>query len=406
MDRKSLILLAGVSFLVLGNLIGAGILALPINTGLAGLWPALAGMALLGGAMFWTAVILGREAVAARADNFNYPSLYQRYLGEFGKWVAILANILILYGLLVAYLTGGAKIISEVFNLSDAWQWVLTPAFFAAVTGLTLINSRLFLRYNALIMAAMLAAFALILVLAWRRVDPAHFSWQDWSYLPAAAPIIVTAFHFHNVIPNVCGSLEWRMGRIWKVMLAGMVLGFLMNAAWIMAGLGVLPLDNSPDGIVAAFHENLPATVPMARMLGSRWFTSLGMVFALLAIVTSYLANGLGLLGFVRDMLENHCRVRSRPANIAVTFGPPLVIAMIYPNIFLKALNIVGGVGIVVLFGILPAVIFIKKATAPLAKMAGWLLFLLFTACLLCEIGQETGRLHLQPHMEYWNPQH
>ncbi len=406
MNCKSWLLLAGVSFLVLGNLIGAGILALPINTGLAGLWPSLAGMAVLGGAMFWSALILGREAVTVRAANFNYPSLYQRYLGRLGKWVAILANMLILYGLLVAYLTGGAAIIGQLLNVPEVWRGLLMPGLFVVVTALALLNSRLFLRYNALIMVVMLAAFALILALAWRRVDPAHFAWKDWAYLPAAAPIIITAFHFHNVIPNVCVSLDWNFGRIWKVMLAGMLLGFLMNAAWIMAGLGVLPLDASANGILSAFHANLPATVPMSRILNSRFFTLFGMIFALLAIITSYLANGLGLMGFVRDMLENHCRVRSRTANVAVTFGPPLVIAMVYPDIFLKALNIVGGVGIVVLFGILPAVIFIKKSTAPLVKMAGWLLFLLFAACLMCEIGQETGRLQLRPHMEYWNPQH
>lgn len=406
MDRKSWGLTAGVSFLVLGNLIGAGILALPINTGLAGLWPSLAGMAVLGGAMFWSAVILGREAVAARTANFNYPSLYQRYLGRAGKWVAILANMLILYGLLVAYLTGGAAIIGQLLNVPEAWRGLLMPGLFVVVTTLTLMNSRLFLRYNALIMVVMLAAFALILALAWRRVDPAHFAWKDWAYLPAAAPIIITAFHFHNVIPNVCGSLDWNFGRIWKVMLAGMLLGFLMNAAWIMAGLGVLPLDASANGLLTAFHANLPATVPMSRILDSRFFTLFGMIFALLAIITSYLANGLGLMGFVRDMLENHCRVRSRPANVAVTFGPPLAIGLLYPDIFLKALNVVGGVGIVVLFGILPAVIFIKKASAPAAKAAGWILLLLFTACLLCEVGHETGRLQLRPHMEYWNAEH
>ena len=99
------------ALLIVGNLIGAGILALPIQTGGAGLIFSVAAMIVFCGAMYFSAVTLAREAVDARTDNFNYPSLYQRYLGRFGKWIAIVTNKLILYGLLTAYLSGGAAII-------------------------------------------------------------------------------------------------------------------------------------------------------------------------------------------------------------------------------------------------------------------------------------------------------
>ena len=39
--------LFSIAFLITGNLIGAGILALPVNTGLAGLLPALTGMVII-----------------------------------------------------------------------------------------------------------------------------------------------------------------------------------------------------------------------------------------------------------------------------------------------------------------------------------------------------------------------
>ncbi|MCA1808711.1 MAG: tryptophan/tyrosine permease, partial [Lentisphaerae bacterium] len=321
-------------------------------------------------------------------------------------WVAILANMLILYGLLTAYLTGGAKIIGDLLGVSTDWQWLLLLVFFAALTTLALLDNRLILRYNALIMLVMLSSFLLLVSISWRHVDSTHFAYRDWHYLPAAAPIIVTAFHFHNVIPNVCRNMDWNLGRIWKVMLVGMLLGFLMNMLWIQVGVGVLTMDDGPNGILTAFHENLPATVPMARIIGSRLFTVFSMAFALLAIVTSYLANGLGLQGFVRDMLENHCGVRNRTANAVLTFGPPLVISLVYPDVFLKALNVVGGVGIVILFGILPAVILLRKFHNRALRIAGWALLLLFSVCLVCEVLHETGLLRLHAHMEYWNPRH
>ena len=49
------------------------------------------------------------QAAESRSETFDYPSLYEN-LGKAGKWVAIAANLIILYGLLTAYFTGGAAI--------------------------------------------------------------------------------------------------------------------------------------------------------------------------------------------------------------------------------------------------------------------------------------------------------
>ena len=55
MDRKpSSFVVLGATFLITGNLVGAGILALPVKTGLGGFVPSLLGMAVVGTAMFFT----------------------------------------------------------------------------------------------------------------------------------------------------------------------------------------------------------------------------------------------------------------------------------------------------------------------------------------------------------------
>ncbi len=64
--------------LIVGNLIGAGILGLPVNTGLAGLWPSMLALLAGGAIMYLTAIILGDHAAASRAETFDYPSFYQK----------------------------------------------------------------------------------------------------------------------------------------------------------------------------------------------------------------------------------------------------------------------------------------------------------------------------------------
>jgi hypothetical protein len=69
-----------------------------------------------------------------------------------------------------------------------------------------------------------------------------------------------------------------------------------MNATWLLVGLGVHPLDNSSVGLVNAFMKNLPATIPLSMMIGSQMFMLFAMFFAMIAITTVYLANGMGLI--------------------------------------------------------------------------------------------------------------
>ncbi|HBA82779.1 MAG TPA: tryptophan/tyrosine permease [Verrucomicrobia bacterium] len=395
-----------VAFLITGNLIGAGILALPVNTGLSGFVPSMIGLLVMCGMMFFSAVVLAREATETRAATFNYPSLYHRYLGGAGKWIAVLANLLILYGLLTAYLTGGTTVIVQLFGIpAGPGVWAVTLGLFVAMTGVTVMGEALIRKCNAVLMILMWGSFAIIVFMAFQHMEVKRLAFTDWVFLPATFPVIITAFHFHNIIPSVCGSLEWRWPRIMGAMVIGMISGLVMNAVWILVGVGALPLKGAIS-LGAAYDAGVPATVPLAEILHSSFFTSAALTFALLAIVTSYVANGIGLLGFIQDMTENFLKIKSRMLILALTFLPPLVIAFGFPHIFLNAMNLVGGIGIVILFGVLPSLIAAKKASSRNARLWAWLMMLVFGLFLLLEIGQESGLTKIGPGKEYWPDEH
>ena len=399
MDKKiSILLILAVAFLITGNLIGAGILGLPIQAGLDGLIPTLVGMVIVGAAMFYTAVILSKEAVGEREETFNFPSLYSNYLGTSGKWVAILANLIILWGLLTAYLTGATTIITSLFHTHLPGAIVLI-IFALLITSLTACDIAVVRRYNALLVVVMWISFAVIVAMSERYVEIKRFAYKDWGFLPMALPIMITSFHFHNIIPNVCHNLKWNFSIIWKTMLVGMLIGYLMNAMWVQVGIGALPLTGGDISLVSAFEHNLPATVPLSKEVKSSLFTTFSLLFALLAISTSYLANGRGLLGFIGDLTKNHFKVSSRVLILALSFGPPILISLIYPDIFLKALNIVGGIGIVVLFGVLPSIIAIMKARTAAKKVLAVTALTFFGFCLLFVLGQQFGLINIQPRV-------
>ncbi len=167
----------------------------------------------------------------------------------------------------------------------------------------------------------------------------------------------------------------------------GMLVGFLMNFMWIMVAIGDLPIQK----IDQALRQSLPATVPMTKMMSSGVFVVAATIFSMIAIATSYIANGTGLMGFVKDLVNNTFKKKSRVLIFVITFLPPLLIALIDPDIFLKAIDVVGGIGIVILFGILPAIITLKKPGSIKFKVFSVVCMLVFVLTLVFVIIKLTG---------------
>ncbi|MCK5844311.1 MAG: hypothetical protein KAG97_06360 [Victivallales bacterium] len=385
-----------ISLLVVGNLIGAGILALPIQTAGAGFIFTSLAMTAFCLAMFFSAYVLADEACEEKDENFNYPSLYGRYLGPFGKWLAVTANLLILYGLLTAYLSGGSAIIISLFDIESSHIQIVRAGIISALfIGLSLFalgGTALIAKYNGWLMIALGATFAGIVVIGAAHVQPRRELFFNYKFLPIAIPVVLTAFHFHNIIPSISRHLDWNLKSISKAMIIGMTLGFLMNLLWVAVGIGVLPLTFGQHSIVHALEHGLPATVPISKILNTPLFSVLATTFAIVAICTSYIANGMGLMDFNKDLFSSDKTSSPKKALVATaTFIPPLVIALFFPNVFLCAIGIVGGVGIAILFGILPAIVHFIKHKSLKKRITATLIIILFLAALAADLANDFG---------------
>lgn len=400
-DKISFLLIISVTFLIVGNIVGAGILALPSNAGLSGFIPTIIGLLIAGSVMFFTAFILSKEANTTKEPSFNFPSLYHKYLGNLGKWIAIAANLLILYGLITAYLTGATTIIVNLFNVKFP-HFLILICFFLLITSVTISGMKLIRRYNALFILLMWIAFVFIVIIAERHVQINRLFYADWDFLPSAMPIILIAVAFHVIIPQVCKDLKWNSKLTVKVIFFAIIISIIMNIIWLQVGIGALPLEGEIS-LLSAYEKNLPITIPLAKEINWSLFVMSSLVFALLAIVTSYLATGVSLLGFVKDLTKNHFKRSNRILDLCISFGPPFVISLLYPDIFLKTLNVVGGIGVILLFGILPSAIGIKIFKKRVLRIISIILLFIFIVFLVFEILQEIGLLKIHPHIEYWN---
>ena len=89
MQRQAASPVLSIAVLITGNLVGAGILGLPINTGLAGFFPSLAAMLACWALMLGSALVIADQTLKSDDENFDLPSLFGQTLGPVGRWLAI-----------------------------------------------------------------------------------------------------------------------------------------------------------------------------------------------------------------------------------------------------------------------------------------------------------------------------
>ncbi|MEA1893028.1 MAG: aromatic amino acid transport family protein [Campylobacterota bacterium] len=392
MTNKHIFMLA---LLVAGGMIGAGILAMPIGAGIAGFWPSIVMMMFFSLSMFFSGAVLAKEVNEKRDDTFNFPSLYQEHFGVSGKWIASVANLIIFYGLLISYLVGASKIILSLFHINADMKSIVLFVIFMAFTSVAMLNIAIIKKYNTALMMLLWLAFLVLVYIGSSGIDANRFAHVDLVYLPMAAPMIIAAFVFHNIIPSICKDANYS-NDIYKSIAIGLLIGFVMNTIWLTVSVGVVP-EFGHISLNEARLTGVPITIEMSQILKSELFMVVGTLFAIIAIVTSYVSIGVSLKDFYKDILQNSLNIYNRWLLLVLSFIPPLIISYLFVDVFLKVLNIVGGVGIVLLFGILPTIIFYKKSSSKFALFISMVFFMAFSATLIVTVLQTIGVLHLQP---------
>jgi tyrosine-specific transport protein len=350
-----------VSFLITGNSVGSGLLALPICVGLAGVIPGIVVIIISCCFMTITGLVLAGLVNSKRSIDFDLPSIYGNALGDWFKWIAVSANLIVLYGLLVAYLSCLTTIANATFGIDFAF---LPLVIFVIITSVNFFAINIIKNSNTVFVILLFLSFIFLLIFTGKNINIVNYKHTNWLLIFISLPVLVNSFNFHNMVPIVCRLLNYDKKRSFTAIILGVTFSFILNLFWCIAVVGVLNYSiGGNNSILYSFKHNLPATVPLAKIIHSTTFNIVAVLFATIAVVTSYWTVGAALTSFIKD-LRNSCfpRYGTRTCDLLLTFCPPLIITLICSNIFISIQDVIGGVGIAVLFGILPSYILFKKS--------------------------------------------
>ena len=355
--------------LISGTTIGAGMLGIPLVTAQAGFLPGVI-ISLLVWAFMLITGLMFLEATLLMPDGANLLSITERFLGKGMKRLSGIMFIFLYYCLLIAYFAAGAPILMDGLssigiNIPSGYQYAIFGLLFLVIVS---IGPKSIDRTCVILTIAMIIAWLLLLGIGSKEVRSSRLLSTHLPIMFYAAPVLFSAFGFHNVIPSLTHYLKRDVKTLRISIVLGTLLPLVVYIIWQWLIIGSVPIEKLNQTLLSG--QNV--TIALESVTGDGRVILFGRLFAFFAIVTSILGVSFSMVDFIGDGLNLSRKGSMRVILTLMTLLPPFFFASLNPNIFDLALGIAGGYGEAFLNGLLPifilwvcAYVLKKKLRAP-----------------------------------------
>ena len=340
--------------LIAGSCIGAGMLGLPILTGLVGFFPSLILFGIAAFFMTTTALMLV-EVNGWFSGRTNFITMVSDMLGPTCKIACWVLYLFLFYALSVAYIADSGHHVTSFFKAFGASLpiWAGSTFFVILFGWIVYFGTRSVDLVNRFLMAGKIIAYIALLIAGIGYVKFELLQEVHIEYTLAALPILIISFGFHNMIPTLSHYLGGDIKRIRISIIGGALFALTVYLFWQLIALGSLPIQGK-DGILESYSKGMDAASALKNYVSSPWIGNFAQILAFFAILTSFLAQTLSLVHFLSDGFKIPHKSKENIWICIVTLIPPLIFASLYPSIFYQALGFAGGICAVILFGIFP----------------------------------------------------
>ena len=393
----------GGTLLIAGSCIGAGMLALPILTGIPGFFPSFF-MFLIAWLFMVTTALLLVEVMGWFDEPVNLISIVSYTLGPLGKGVCWVLYLFLFYALLVAYISASGShmslLICQTFGF-DVPDWTGSLFFVTLFGWLIYLGMKPVDHLNRALMYGKIGVFALLAIFGMCEIKPSFLLHWDPKYAFFTFPILIISFGFHNMVPVLMKYMESNRKRVRLSIYMGSLITVVIYLVWEMSTLGVLPFEV----LMRSYQMGIDGAEAMSTFLKSRWIGWSAQTLAFFSILTSFLAQALSLTHFLSDGLKLKQKKGENVAACLLCIVPPLIFTILFPHLFFQALNFGGGICAILLFGLFPVGMvwsgrYHKKHFLPDRVPGGRpLLFFLFLLAVFLFLDQAAAllNLHLLP---------
>lgn len=340
-EGKSLL---GGAMIIAGTTVGAGMFSLPVVG--AGMWFGYSMLMLLG---IWFCMLVSGLMLLETNLHFepgsSFDTLTKTTLGQFWRIVNGLSIAFVLYILTYAYISGGSSIVNhslEGIGISLP-QSVAGLVFAAVLATIVIISTKAVDRITTIMLGGMIITFFLAVGNLLIDVDTTKLFVPDGEtsyapYLLAALPFGLASFGYHGNVPSLVKYYGNQPKTIIKALFIGTFIALVIYSCWLVATMGNIPRSQFVD--IIAQGGNMGVLVgALSEVIASNWLNTMLTLFANLAVASSFLGVTLGLFDYLADLFGFDESRQGRLKTAAVTFIPPTILGILFPNGFLIAIG-------------------------------------------------------------------
>lgn len=328
-------------------------LALPVQMSLGGFIPSIFIYLLTWWLMASTGLLFLEIALWFKGD-VNIVTMAEKTLGPIGKSVAWVLYLFLFYMLMIAYVSGCGALLRTAFP--ETFSENFAPFAFIALFGpFVFAGARLLSRFNVFMMIGLFLSYFLFVWMGASHINVDLLKRADWPLALIGLPVAFTAFAYQGIVPTIASYYKYNAKPARMAILIGSGLPFFAYVIWQALIMGIVPAFGSKS-LHEAMIKGQNAVYPLEGLLHDSRIYTLGQFFSFFALVTSFFGVALGLQDFLADGLKVKKTAKGRLLLCLLIFIPPLLVTLYNPNMFLKALNLAGGVGCALLLALLPIV--------------------------------------------------
>ncbi|TDB61610.1 tyrosine transporter TyrP [Photorhabdus khanii] len=331
----------GSIFIVAGTTIGAGMLAMPLAAAGVGFGTTFVMLVALWVLMSYTALLLVEVYQYSPADT-GLGTVAKRYLGRGGQWLTGFSMLFLMYALTTAYISGAGELLAG--SLSS---WLDKPVpvsfgilIFTVVAGCVVtIGTQSVDMINRLLFTAKIIFLVIMLAVMMPHIKNTNLLSMplEQGLVLSAIPVVFTSFGFHGSVPSIVSYMGGDTRKLRKIFVIGSAIPLTAYILWQLATLGAIS-SHTFVGILAE-QAGLNGLLQAVRDVVATPRVELAVrLFADLALATSFLGVSLGLFDYMADLFKRRNNATGRLQTGVITFVPPLLCALYYPN-FVMALT-------------------------------------------------------------------
>ncbi|AUI66757.1 MULTISPECIES: aromatic amino acid transporter [Glaesserella] len=340
--------------------VGAGMLGLP-SAG-AGAWT------------IWTILVMLLTMIMMTLSGWMLLESYKQYdlrasfntvtKAVLGNQVNLINNLAVYFVggiLLYAYITSSGLILQDLLGLDSKIASILFVLVFGAFVWH---STRAVDRISVILIVFMVLSFTFSIFGLTSNIsldtlfDTAKSETSEYTkYAMMMLPVALTSFGYHHSVSSM-RAYYGEEKKASRAILYGTLISLFLYLVWILSIFGNLPRDQfapiiASDGNIDVLLKTLGGVIDSPHIKQAL------NAFSMAAILSSFIGVGLGVFDFLADFFKFENSKAGRTKSWLVTFLPPLVLSVLFPFGFLKAIGYAGAVA-TIWTCIIPAILVYK----------------------------------------------